>query len=131
MGARFKENLTEVTDDYSAFYTRTGMLGYLSLELLGFRISNYGGIVPSEQVEEAREFCVQNPDYHILTMTGDGYYENRYVPSHRVYFLGNGDANPFLALNLFLRKNRELFQEEGLAKAFAIIAQVDGGDESE
>ena len=132
MGARFKENLIEVTDDYQSFLKRTGTLTYYKdLEDMGFQMFNVCGFFMVTQTSELLQFCEDNPNYHILTMTRPGYYENRYVPDQMVYHLANGEKNPNLVLNLFLHKNPELFLEEGFAKALAIISQVNGGDEEE
>ena len=132
MGARFKENLVEVTDDCHAFFERTGTLRYYEdVEALGFETFDVIGHFMGSRAEELVGFCTDQPNYHIVTVTRSGYYENRYVPGQSLYYLANGDSNPNLVLNIFLHKHPELFAEEGLAKALAIIAQVDGGDEPE
>ena len=132
MGARCIENLIEVTDDYNAYYLRTGaILYYKKLEWLGFKLDNFSGLFHDQYVAELLTFCKEHPSYHIVTMTMSGYYENRYVPDKRVYHLAEGDKNPNLVLNVFLNTRPELFMEEGLAKALAIVSKVDRGHKAE
>ena len=123
MGARFKENLIEVTDDCHAFFIQTGTLCYYEeVEALGFKTFDVIGHFMGSDAGKLVEFCKDHPNYHIVTVTRSGYYENRYVPDQSLYYLANGDPNPHLVLNLFLHKNPELFAEEGLAKALAMIS---------
>ena len=85
MGARFKKNLIEVTDDFQSFLERTGTLTYYKYVCGFFMVT---------QIPELLQFCEENPNYHILTMTHPGYYENRYVAEKEVYHLG-GPGTPY------------------------------------
>ena len=130
MGASSKQYVKEVTDDYEVFYKRTGLIyDYQKLELLGFKMFSFAGHFQLSSVPSLMEFCKINPKYHIITTTNPGRYENRYVPDKRSYYLGDGDKNKNLVLNLCLHKSPDLFAEEGLAQALAMFPDIDGGDE--
>ena len=130
MRATCHENSLEVTDDLNAFYERIGVIySYLELLSLGFdRSETFCGFFTGRQVAELVAFCEKDPCYHIVTITDQGRFENRYVPGKRCYYLADGDQDPHLVLNLFLTKNAELFAEESFAKAFAVVPHVDRGD---
>jgi hypothetical protein len=132
MGASAKTNQIEITDDYQYFKSRVGLVDfYQDLEFLGFEMFGYSGVFFPDQVPELTDFIAQNSEYHIVTITASGRYENRFVPGKRLYLLASGDKNPNLVMYEFLRKSPALFVEEGFAQALAILAQVDGSDESE
>jgi len=125
MGATYKEFGSELTDDYSAFFDRVGMLRYYKdLEPLGFYLDNFTGIFYEKQAKQLLNFCERNNAYHIVTQTHPGRYENRCVPGCRTYFLADGDKNPNLVLNPFLKKSVELFSEEVSDKALAMILEI-------
>ena len=101
MGATSLDNQTELTDDFEAFYERTGLIfSYLDILSLGFgRNDTYCGFFTGSQQElELVDFCKKKPWYHIITITGPGRYENRYMPGERLFYLGDGDKNPNLVL---------------------------------
>ena len=132
MGATRFHDRKEVTDDCHVFFKKTGgILYYKKLEELGFEVSNFSGHFMSSEVSRLVDFCRKHPRYHIITMTHIGIFENHYVPDKKVYLLADGDSNPSLALHVFLKKNSDLFLEEGFAKALAIISQIDGCGEGE
>ena len=119
----------ELTDDYHAFYERTGLIyDYQELEKLGFHMFSFSGHFMASSIPVLLDFLEKKPCYHLISVTRPGLYENRYVPDKEgLYYLADGDQNPHLVLYLFLRKNPELFAEEGFAEALAIIADVNGG----
>jgi hypothetical protein len=130
MEASSKQYIKEVTDDYELFYERTGFIyDYQELESLGFEMFSFAGNFLPSSVPGLMTFCKKNPNYHIITTTDPGRYENCYVPGKRSYHLGNGDKNQNLVLNLCLHKSPELFAEETLAQAFAIFPDIYGGNE--
>ena len=119
-------------DDVHAFYLRVGIISvYEDLEWLGLETKGmFCGSITERQVHLLHEFCEKNPGYHIVTMTATGQMENRYVPGQGVYKLAEGDPNPHLVLNPFLHKSVDLFTEEVLDKARAMLAEIDGGNKS-
>ena len=122
MGASGREFVPEITDDFKAFSDRVGILRYhCELNPLGFYPDNFTGIFRDSYVDQLLTFCDINFAYHIVTQTHPGRYENKYVPGCRTYFLEEGDKNPNLVMNSFLRENRDLFSEEAFNKALAII----------
>ena len=129
MGATCREFGQEITDDFSTFFDRVGMLRYYKeLESLGFFLDNFTGIFHEKQVNQILGFCEKNGAYHIVTQTRPGRYENRYVPGCRTYFLADGDKNPNLVLNPFIKKSAELFSEEVFDKALTMILEIDRSD---
>ena len=119
----------ELIDDFDVFYERTGLLYcYKDLESLGFKMFSFAGHFMATSAPALLDFCEKNPCYHIITVTGTGYYENRYIPGKHLYYLGDGDKNPRVVLNHFLNKNLELFAEERFAEALTMLDDVDRGD---
>ena len=126
MGAKAESNAIQITDDYCAFSDQTGIfLTSIELAFLGFQRDCFSGFFRSPELPAILAFCKENPSYHIISVTEPGRYENRYVSGKQLYFLGDGDTNPNLVLNLFLKKSPELFAEEGLAEALAMIDKID------
>ena len=115
------ERRIEMYDELLAFYGRTGLIySFSELMRLGFAKDDVTGAFRSDRIAELLEYCAKRPAFHVITMTQSGRYENRYVPGKKVYYLADGDKNPYLVLNLFLQKSPDLFAEEGLAKALAM-----------
>ena len=110
----------------------TGKLFYYKeLEWLGFYLDNVNGRFGQNQVDLLLDFCEKNPEYHIMTQTHPGRYVNRYIPGNDSYFLANGDKNPTLMLNPFIRENADLFAEDMLNTALAVIADINGSNNCE
>jgi hypothetical protein len=130
-GAVTQENQIEVTDDYLQFFNRVCRLSYPQLEWLDLPFDDFAGVFVASKLQILQRFCTENPTYHMISITGPGRYENRYVPGCRGYLIGSGDKNPTLVLNALLHKNLELVLEEGFAKALTIVSQVDRSDEGE
>ena len=121
-GARHTAKQIEITDDSQLFYARTGLIfSYLQLEKIGFQMESFSGFFTASRLDELFDFCKREPSYHIISIARPGRYENRYISSKKLYYLGDGDKNPELVLDLFLRKSSHEVIEEGLAKAFAVI----------
>ena len=130
MDATCQKNQTEVLDNIHAFFRRTGIVSYFKeLEWLGFEPNKFSGSFRDAEVVSLINFCENDSDYHIVTMTHPGQMENRYVPGKRIYLLARGDKNPNLALNPFLHKSVDLFTEEVFDKIRTMVSEVDGGDE--
>ena len=122
----------ELTSNVHEFYERTGLLWYYKdLESLGFRMFSVSGVFMASSVPALLDFCDRNPCYHVVTIVGPGRYENRYVAGKRLYYLGEGDKNHNLVLDLYSHKNPELFAEELFAKALSMSDDIDGGDQRE
>ena len=70
----------ELIDNIVNFYRRIGiMLNHdEALARLGFKLDNVSGAFGSSWIDDLLEFCTQNPQYHIVTMTVPGRLENRY-----------------------------------------------------
>ena len=119
----------ELTDNVHSFFRRTGIIvNDDELEWLGLNLSCFTPIFGESEEHVIVDFCRNNPEYHIITMTYPGHMENRYVSSKRAYFLAKGDKNPNLALNPFVGENAELITEKVMDQALSIISDVNGGD---
>ena len=131
MGTTQYKNQVEITDDIHIFFRRTGLL-YLTeqVEWLGFRLNNSLGVFNESQAQMLVKFCEQNPEYHIISGTGPGYLENRYVPGHRTYYLAKGDKSPNLVLYIFLNKNMHLFTEEMFDQALAMVPDINRSNQA-
>ena len=133
MGAATRqENYVEVTDDYSDFMKRIGLLfGPRQMSVIGIPPDEIWGTFWESSSSMLLAFCKENPTYHILTSTGPGRFENRYIPGQKFYLLGEGDKNPNLVLDICLIKNPNLLLEEMLEEALAKSYSVDRGDKAE
>ena len=131
-GLKRHEPHWEVTDDVQVFFRRTGMLyWYAELEWLGFNLNNVFGLFDNSHRGQLEKFCEENPEYHIMTTTAPGLLVNQYVPAKdNLYHLARGDRNPNLVLDDLLHKNAELFLEEGMAKALAMVSDMDDRNKS-
>jgi len=122
----------ELTFDVHAFYRRTGtILNSLELEWLGLKFDDLSAIFRGYEVNLILDFCKDNDEYHIITMTEPGRLENRYVPGKRVYYLAKGDKNQNLAVNPFVGPNAALFEERVIQTTLAIISDVKRSDKPE
>ena len=129
MSATAREDHIELLVDINEFFDRVGIVGnYLELEWLGFKIESFSGSFRSERLPDLQHFCHENLDYHIVTYTGKGRYENRYVPGKVIYRLANGDRNPCLVLNHLIDPNRALVAEKTVCAVLAMLNDVEAGD---
>ena len=130
MSASARENRIELIVDINIFYKRVGMVdNYYELEWLGFKTHYFSGSFEAESVPELLKFCQENLDYHIVSYTDHGRYENKYVPGHVLYRLANGDRDPTLVLNHLVDPNRVLIAEEVVCAALAVLHDVKTGDD--
>ena len=129
MGATLHKHEDEITDDREAFCDRTGLLwNFLELLDMGFQREDCTGAFPPKDASLLLEYCRRHPGYHIISIIGQGHYANRYIPEQGWYYLGDGDANPGLMLNQFLRKSPDLVEKEMLAKVKAILKDMGDDD---
>ena len=125
MSATCHEYKMELTDNVHSFFQRTGIIvNGDELEWLGLNSYSFTATFLESVVHMIVDFCKNNPEYHIITVTSPGHMENRYVPGKRVYYLAKGDKNPNLALNPFVGENAELFTEKVMDTALAIISDI-------
>ena len=121
----------ELIDDIGSFYRRVGIILNHDgqLERLGFKLEYVSGGFGPSWIGELLEFCAQNPEYHIVTMTIPGRLENRYVPGRNLHHLANGDKNPCLVFHPFATSSSaSLFMEKVASAISAIISDVNRGD---
>lgn len=129
MSATVRAGHIELLVDINEFFNRVGIIGhYEELEWLGFIVDNFGGSFWPERVTELQRFCLENPEYHIVTYTDSGRYANKYVAGKGLYRLAKGDKNPSLVLNHFIDPKRELVAEDMICAALAILDEVKTGD---
>jgi hypothetical protein len=119
-----KEYNLLITDNSNEFYDITGLIYcFMDLIRLGFsRDHTFSGLFIADDVPMLLDYCKRNPTYHLITVTGSGRYENRFIAGERFYYLGNGDKDPDLVLDLLLYKSEAEFMRVGFAKALAIIS---------
>ena len=130
MSATAREDRIELIVDINIFFNRVGIVGhYEELEWLGFKVECFAGSFRSERVPELQRFCQENPEYHIVSYTGDGRYENKYVPGQVLYRLANGDRNPILVLNHLVDPKQALVAEEIVCAALAVLDDVKTSDD--
>ena len=129
MGATAKEFAPEIIEDIPTFNRRVGMISFShKLIPLGFHLKMSDGLFDESHLDELLDFCKQNKNYHIVTITGDFHYTNRFIPGYRFYKLAKGDSNPNLVLDPCHRKSPHIFVEELNEKIAAIVAKLNGVD---
>ena len=118
-----KENSLLITDNLNEFYAITGLIyNFMDLIRLGFsRDHTFSGLFIAADVPMLLDYCERNPTFHLITVTGSGRYENRYIAGERFYYLANADKDPCLVLDLLLYKSEDEFMREGFARALAIV----------
>jgi hypothetical protein len=94
---------------------------------LGFQDTNFCAFVCEDKVGLYLKFCRDNPSYHVLSRSGDMYF-NKYIPKMEKYFLGKGDSNPEIVgiVNLNMSKNESLEFENSKFLASFLEAQRTG-----
>jgi hypothetical protein len=125
MPASAAEYKMELSHDISAFYRRTGtILNPNELIWLGLKADDLTAIFDEDEVKILHEFCKDNSEYHIITITEPGRLENLYVPDKRVYYLAKGDKNPNLAVNPFVGPDAEVFMERVANTVDSLVAAI-------
>ena len=117
MGAVAYDNRVELILDAEAFHKAVRIIVDRDEILwLGFDPFSQIGSFRQRDVPSLLEFCVNNPEYHIVTYTSGHRYVNRYVPDQRVYMLATGDKNPYLAHNPWIDPMHHLIEEDVFSK---------------
>ena len=125
-GATKQERFLEITDNYSMFIERTGLiLDPRDLSALGIRSDDIGTMFWEKSTGMLLEFCKNNRNYHIVTITRPGRFENSYIPRNNIYMLADGDGNPSLAFDMYEKVNPGLLMEEMLEKASGMHCSID------
>jgi len=129
MSATGREDHIELIVDINEFCNRVGLVSsHLELEWLGFKTESFGGTFRARCLPELFAFCVEHPEYHIVTYTDQGRVANKYVPDKNLYYLGTGDKNPCLVLNHLIDPARALATEKMICAALAMVDDVNTGD---
>ena len=120
---------TEVIADINEFYTRVHTISNdEELRFLGFNVDSVVGTFHEEDLADLKQFCKDNPEFHIVTQTHPGRHVNRLIEKSDHYTLADGDANPNLILNPFAGENPELVMEDLFSKAFTEFRKIYRGD---
>ena len=108
MGAVANERRIELITKPRDFVARTGMiLDFKEIQWLGFTVDNLMGMFCDDRVRQLLRFVESNRDYHIVTSDSKFHWTNRYIPGHDVYYLAEGDKNPYLVLHTNLDSERQ------------------------
>jgi hypothetical protein len=110
------------------FRLRVGRLTIKETWDLGFQSKdNFGSFIESE-LASIQQFCVDNPDFHIVTRTGD-FYVNRVVEGSNAYWLADGDKSPDLEVKWNVEMDEvtleKLRTHKGLAEYNALCRSGD------
>lgn len=85
----------KVTRDIHEFYRTTGIIVLRPrLRELGFLTNDVTGTFRPCEMDDIRDFCAQNPAFHVVTYLGLGLYINRYEIRGNQFKLAEGNANP-------------------------------------
>ena len=108
MAAFANANRIELIRDRHDFKRRTGMiLDFREIQWLGLSLDNMQGMFCEERVTLLLNFIEKHNDYHVVTSDSKFRWTNRYIPGHQVYYLAEGDKNPYLVLHSNLEIERE------------------------
>ena len=131
-GATVKENSVDLLDDFAMFAERTGLIiAPEDLSMLGLHMDDIQAAFWGSSSDMLLEFCKQHPQYHIVTITGPGRLENRYIPRKNIYMLAAGDSHPGRVIDMCLKKDPNLHLEEMLDETLAKSYSIDRGDKAE
>jgi hypothetical protein len=87
--------MMKVTTDFSEFFDTVGLIiDQRRLRALGLQIENVTGTISPHEIEDVLDFCAQNPQYHVVSMIGEGIFLNRYDPRGDRFQLCDGDNDP-------------------------------------
>lgn len=85
----------------SDFERRVGVLNwYEDVEALGFTTDCFTGAFYHRDIPMLKNFCFDNPQFHIVTFFSITHSVNRIDHSGKAFFLANGEKDPSLELNL-------------------------------
>ena len=116
-GATVKKNYLNLMDDFAMFVERTGLIiAPEDLSMLGLPLADIQAAFWGSSSDMLLEFCEQYPQYHIVTITGPGRLENKYIPCKNIYMLAAGDSHPGLVIDMCLKKDPNLLLEEMLMR---------------
>lgn len=108
MAGYANEHRVELITDRHAFKRQTGMIvDFREIQWLGFTLDNTAGMFCDERVSALVRFVEANRDYHIVTSDSKYRWLNRFVPGYEVYYLAEGDKNPYLVVHTNLEIERE------------------------
>ncbi len=102
-----KRFMGEKRKKYQKFCSDAGRQSAVEIWRLGIEDNDYNGWFPEEKIPVLKRFCIENPEFHIMSDL-DGYMYNCYIPDAKYYFLGNGVPTP----NTSAEINREFTEEE-------------------
>jgi hypothetical protein len=108
MAGYANENRIELISDRYKFKHYTGMiLDFREIQWLGLTLDNTVGMFCDERINTLLRFVEVNRDYHIVTSDSAYRWINRYIPGYDVYYLAEGNKNPYLVLHTNLEIERE------------------------
>ncbi len=79
------------------FRKRTSVLLDYEFEDVSIVPDSLIGAFKAHRLEELKQFCKENPDYHIVSEVKYCLYFNKVIPHAQQFYLGKGDQNPDLA----------------------------------
>ncbi len=78
------------------FRQRTAVLVDYEFEDVSIEPDSMIGTFETSRLEELKQFCQENPNYHIISELNFCLYFNKVLPNAQQFYLGQGDENPDL-----------------------------------
>ena len=88
------------------FFRRVGKMRFDDFKDLAIKPDEPIGIFSRSRILELINFCRENPDYHVISVTKQGIFLNGYTSQAAYYCVGWGEVNPRLAFDCCRRKNK-------------------------
>ena len=125
MAALANPSRIELYTDCDVFESKVGLIrNYYHLEFVGIQAQSVSGCFRLDSAEMLLEFCLTNPEFHIVSCVAPGRYVNYYEPGDHVYFLADGDRNPTLVLNHLISPDWHLEYEDMVSSALAEVDKI-------
>jgi hypothetical protein len=116
MAAVANDQRIELVVDGRAFQKRVKIIREtIELEFLGLTpFDLIGGFCKYDQ-QKLWSFCAENSQFHMVSCDGERTY-NRHVPDLPIYYIAEGEKNPYLVCNPWVNPLRLVIEEDVFGK---------------
>jgi hypothetical protein len=121
-----QKKFRDTSKELAEFFKRVGRIWiYEELMFLGIEPETLAGKFRSGRLHLLQEFCLNDPDFHIVSCQDYKIY-NKYIPDANGYYLADGDNDPNLMVDLLSRLTADEFLQVGQTVLAPIVGEIKG-----